>query len=152
MNDSFRALPGLERRSVCRLGAVFEFNPDLEDVDNNHTADWHRTCDGEPWTVELEDGQIVRGTGNTWPHSVGDDGLPANVRILQYSTSGAPVALIDNGEKIGNTLAPRGSQSSSDDDDKGGCSIGRKPEPRSPLLWLLSWVLGGAYVARRRRS
>ncbi len=132
------------------LDPVFEFNPDLEDVDNNHTAEWHRSCDDGPWSVHLEDGRIVRGTGTSWPYSVGDDSMPANVRILQYSTSGPPEVLTDNEVRIRETLAPRGSSSESDSDDKGGCALGRKPEPRSSWLWLLPIALGGLRVARRR--
>ena len=69
------------------LDPIFDFNPDLDDVSNIHTAEQIIACDDDSWVVELPQGDEVRGKeAGTWPMEVGDQ--PAALRILQMSTSG----------------------------------------------------------------
>lgn len=88
------------------LDPEFDFNPDLEDVSNFHqvTQVLHCGDGGQTWSIELASGVVVRGTEmNTWPISL-DSGLPYNQRILQYSTSGPPEVITDNGAMIGGMI------------------------------------------------
>jgi hypothetical protein len=86
----------------------FDFNPDLEDVSNFHQVTQVRQCGGDSglvWSIELPSGVVVRGDElGTWPISL-DSGLPYNQRILQYSTSGPPEVITDNGAMIGGMVA-----------------------------------------------
>jgi hypothetical protein len=76
----------------------FDFNPDLEDVSNFHEAEQVLECSdgGQRWSMLLPSGVTVRGTDlYGWPIDV-NSGLPYNMRILQYSTSGDGEVIIDN--------------------------------------------------------
>jgi hypothetical protein len=76
----------------------FDFNPDLEDVSNVHEAEQVLECadGGQRWSMRLPSGVTVRGTDlYGWPIDV-NSGLPYNMRILQYSTSGAGEVIRDN--------------------------------------------------------
>lgn len=76
----------------------FDFNPDLDDVSNVHEAEQVLECSdgGQRWSMRLPSGVTVRGTDlYGWPIDV-NSGLPYNMRILQYSTSGAGEVIIDN--------------------------------------------------------
>jgi hypothetical protein len=150
------------------LDPTFEFNPDLEDVSNVHTAliemDNLNDCSDERWTVTLEDGTQVVGEGLDWPHRLGDTTLPANTRILQFSTSGAAEevgALISppvdtaTGGQSSNPPAASGGATGSDapaaenKEDKAGCAFSPAPQG-SPLSWLASLSVFGFLYTRRR--
>lgn len=87
----------------------FTFNPELEDVSNVHVADQIMMCaDGGPgWRIELPQGMTIEGDGQTWPIDF-DSGMPANLRILQLSTSGGGLAVEDNAATIGAMLTDLG--------------------------------------------
>lgn len=87
----------------------FTFNPELEDVSNVHVADQTMMCatDGPGWRIDLPQGMTVEGDGQTWPLGL-DSGMPANLRILQLSTSGGGIAIEDNAAVIGAMLADLG--------------------------------------------
>lgn len=78
---------------------LFDFNPDLDDVSNVHTAERVVTCDGTagPWKVVLEGGRSIYGEGNVWP--LGTDTtprVPLNARVVEFKTTGAPSVEVDN--------------------------------------------------------
>jgi len=57
-----------------------------------------------PWRIELPQGGVIRGTGSyQWPIEV-DGGLPANLMIVQLSTSGSGEVVTDNSSVIGEAL------------------------------------------------
>ena len=72
------------------LDPLFDFNPDLPDISNLHTArrviECHRSVYQweAPSRFELEDGRVVRlNPGDPWPFLVGDDDAPpANALVL----------------------------------------------------------------------
>jgi len=94
---------------------VFDFNADLPDVSNQHTADRIIECTPDvfqfeaPWRVELPSGQLVRGQGQNWPLSPQDD-LPANAYVLQDSTEGGGVVVEDNTRTIQVALSERNAE------------------------------------------
>ena len=90
------------------LDPLFDFNPDLLDVSNNHVARRVIECsrrvyqEDAPTRFELEDGRTVRlHQGDPWPFDVDDeDAPPANSKILALTTSGPGTVLEDNDEPI----------------------------------------------------
>lgn len=85
----------------------FDFNPDIAGVSNRHTVTQHIDCDGAGtlWTIELPSGLRVSGNNlYSWPIGL-DEGLPFNLRVLQYSTSGAGELITDNLDPIQARLA-----------------------------------------------
>lgn len=93
------------------LDPVFDFNPDLDDVSNQHSATRRVGCSGTggPWSVELSDGRILRGEGAGWPFAPGGSNpMPLNVRTVSFSTSGLPTVVDDNREIIDGVLEGMG--------------------------------------------
>jgi MYXO-CTERM domain-containing protein len=87
---------------------MFDFNSDLPDHSNQHTAERVIECgsgilEGDAyWRVELPDGRVVRGRDSSWPFGLGD--MPANARTLRVGTSGEGDVNEDNGEAIDRVL------------------------------------------------
>lgn len=83
---------------------VFNFNPDLDPVSNQHTAERIIECAPDierfeaPWRAALPSGQVVRGVGQSWPVSTAQ--MPLNLRVVQMSTSGEGEVVQDNTETI----------------------------------------------------
>ncbi len=88
---------------------AFSFNPELEDVSNQHIATQTMMCvaDGPGWLIDLPQGISIEGDGTVWPIDF-DSGMPANLRVLQLSTSGGGVSIEDNAEEIGGLLIDLG--------------------------------------------
>ncbi len=87
---------------------AFDFNSELEDVDNNHVADQIMQCDGESeWRIEFDSGITVEGDGRTWPVAA-DSEMPYNLRVLQLSTKGEGDVIDDNVAAVGELLADLG--------------------------------------------
>jgi hypothetical protein len=85
---------------------VFAFNPDLDDVSNVHTATQMIECangsPSGPWTVELTQGNTVRGTeSGVWPVDI--DSMPAALKIIEYGTSGQGQIVEDNSTEVDET-------------------------------------------------
>jgi hypothetical protein len=125
----------------------FDFNRDLEDVSNVHTATqtFPYTCgggQGDPWTTALPSGYAVSGTGTTWPHAIGD--MPANTRVLQLSTVGNGEVIEDNESVILDALG----------NDSGGCACRAAAGSSPGGVWGLLLASGALSVAigRRRAS
>lgn len=89
---------------------AFDFNSNLPDLSNAHTADRIIECSPSinqfeaPWRIELANGETIRGSGNTWPFSVGDGSMPANARISRLETDGDGEVIVDNVAAIASAL------------------------------------------------
>ena len=94
------------------LDPLFDFNPDLPEVSNIHTArrviECHRSVRfaDAPSRFELEDGRVVRVSARSgWPFDTSDaDAPPANALVMELSTSGPGVVVEDNSEQIDQAL------------------------------------------------
>lgn len=133
---------------------AFDFNPDLGDYSNVHTADRVIECSPSisrfeaPWRVSLPDGGTVRGSGNTWPFAA-DGPMPANARIVRFGTSGEGEVIEDNTSSIATALTEHNTTVPTPA-DAGGCSIAAGSTGSSAPLMLLA--LGGLALWRRRRA
>jgi len=142
------------------LDPLFDFNPDLEDVDNVHGAERVIECDPlitfdeAPSRVELEDGRVVRlpPGATTWPWNPDGDGAPpANAIVAQLSTSGPGTVVTDNSAAIDQALRQHNASVPSLDSmgltTGGGCSVTVNP---TGLLTWLGLALVGLLLWRRR--
>jgi uncharacterized protein (TIGR03382 family) len=136
------------------MDPMFDFNTDLGDYSNVHTAERTIECSPSvrfneaPWRVWLPSGQLVRGRGPTWPFMPGD--LPANARTLRVGTSGTGDVVTDNMLPIGNVLAAHNATvpgPSAIGRDESGCSAAGAGSGAA----VLGFLLLGAVVVRRRR-
>jgi hypothetical protein len=149
------------------MDPAFDFNPDVGDVSNVHTATQVIACD-QSWTVTLPQGDVVVGKqAGTWPNKLGKD-QPAARKILQLATQGKGTVMLDNSAKIsklllnaaakqGVTVMPNadgGMPTVLQGGSKGGCvvsTVGAQSSGqalRSAALGLLLFALR----ARRRRA
>ncbi len=135
---------------------IFQFNPDLPDYSNMHTATRVIECSPSvyqfeaPWRVTLPNGDVVRGRSSNWPFTVQPDGpMPANSRILRVGTSGEGRVVTDNVDRITSALTDNNASvgGPSGSSDGGGCSIA----PRSSGVALLALGLGALAAAALRR-
>ncbi|MDH5675978.1 MAG: DUF2330 domain-containing protein [Myxococcales bacterium] len=147
------------------LDPAFDFNPDLDDVSNMHTAERTIECD-DSWSVELPQGDIVYGSEpNVWPMSLATSEQPAARRIMQLGTSGMGEVLKDNSERIAKLivagdngsggvvrLADGGLAPAEGGDDGCGCSVpGGGVRSSSPAALLGASLLMLVLVRRRMR-
>jgi hypothetical protein len=146
---------------------VFTFNPDLGDIDNQHTAERIIECQPDvyefeaPWRIELPQGGVVRGNAasvGTWPTEL--DALPSNARIMRTSASGEGKVVEDNSGVIVDQLAdynasviPTTPSSGSGDADSGGdgggCNIA---PPRGSWQAALGALALSSLLRRRRKA
>ena len=88
------------------LDPIFDFNGDLDDVSNVHTAQQHLSCTGSDWRVEFPQG-VVRGTQQgVWPVAIDDQ--PAALKILEYAKKGQGKVVEDRTDDILKLLAKNG--------------------------------------------
>jgi hypothetical protein len=152
---------------------LFNYNADLDDVSNIHTAEQFIACDdNDDWYIELAQGDTIRGeTARVWPVETGASAQPGALRILQFGTSGAgdviddqssavTVLLSDEAPGSGATpgsdredgdvpmATPTGSRSSG-----GGCRLSTNGASQAPVGAASAWLLAllGIAVWRRRR-
>lgn len=129
---------------------VFDFNPDLQNVSNQHVAERLLTCDGVAgrWRVTLADGRRVYGEGFNWPLSPAQAvSVPANAQVLAFKTSGAPDVETDNAEEISRTFSEL--PASKSNGVGGSCSVSpRRGFAARSAAWL---ALAAAFAAVRRR-
>ena len=95
------------------MDPVFAFNPDLKDVSNVHMATQERSCDESmnpfaddaPWSIDLPQGDIVRGAGTArvWP--IDATSQPAALRIMQFGTSGEGKVVEDHSKAISELIS-----------------------------------------------
>lgn len=134
---------------------IFDFNGDLGDYSNQHTADRIIECSpsitqGEaPWRIELEDGSVIRGSGNTWPFATDSTAMPANERIVRIGPEGTGEVVEDNTSAIASALATHNTTIPGPPADSGLCSVSGTTG-RSAAGFLLALVVGLAGLRRRR--
>ena len=128
---------------------LFDFNADLEDVSNIHSADLVIECSSKydqfeaPFRVELPSGLVVYGNQQgTWPVSYNQDEMPASLIIAQASTRGDSKVMVDNKKLIQSTL----NKTAPEPTNSGICTI----SPRSRNVSAL-WALPLLSLALRRR-
>ncbi|MDH5670535.1 MAG: DUF2330 domain-containing protein [Myxococcales bacterium] len=122
---------------------VFDDNHDLPDVDNLHQATRFIECSSEfdqsaaPWRIELPQGDVVRGMGSTltWPVSL--EAQPANLRVMQLSTSGEGEVIADNRGRVTEMLIElagdfevAAANTNAGGGGSGGGSVSGSPAPR----------------------
>jgi uncharacterized membrane protein YgcG len=95
--------------SEMTVDPEFDFNEQLGMVSNVHTATRIIECSPAvyqweaPWRVELESGDVVRGTGGTWPFgAVGE--MPRNLYVRDMDTQGRGNVVSDNAAAIAAAL------------------------------------------------
>ncbi|MEM1414828.1 MAG: DUF2330 domain-containing protein [Myxococcota bacterium] len=92
------------------MDPVFDFNADLGSYSNDHVVTRTIECSPDvnqfdaPWRVELESGDVVRGTGQTWPLSLDNSDMPAAARISRVGTTGTGEVTVDNTASIAASL------------------------------------------------
>lgn len=132
---------------------MFDFNADLGDYSNQHTADRIIECSPSisqfeaPWRIELEDGGVIRGNGNIWPFDVDDAGMPANERIVRVGTEGTGEVVEDNTGAIAAALSSHNSTIPGPPDG-GVCSVGGNT--RGAAGFVLALMVGLVAIRRRR--
>ena len=132
------------------LDPLFDFNPDLPNVSNLHTArrviECHRSVYQEdaPTRFELEDGRVVRlHQGDPWPFATDDeDAMPANAQVLALTTSGQGTVVQDNADAISEALSEHNATVAT-----AGCGCGVV----SPNAQLGTWASLALFVLIRRR-
>jgi hypothetical protein len=154
-SELFRAQPYMTRLYTTMsaremtLDPNFDLNGDLPDVDNNHVLNLRYTegCSGDTsgrWQATLRSGQVVHGTGNTWPYDAKAQRMPVNLRIVQMSTAGMGTVVTDNTGAI-NKVLDAGKPSS------GGCTLDPARNPRG-LGGLMLLAVAGLMLLAWRRS
>ena len=135
------------------LDPSFDFNGDLGDVSNIHTATMTVGCN-DSWKMELPQGDVVYGSAvGSWP--AGDMAeQPAARRIMQLSTSGRGEVVTDNAKRIAQLLrqSDSGNPAGFDDGDD-DCSVshpGKHPR-HGAAPWLAGLALFGLALRLRRR-
>jgi hypothetical protein len=132
------------------LDPLFDFNPDLPEVSNIHTArrviECHRSVymEDAPTRFELEDGRVVRlHQGDPWPFDTSDDEpIPANAQVIALSTSGPGTVVQDNAEAIDEALSRHNATVAGN-----GCGCGVV----SPNAHLSAWASLALFALLRRR-
>lgn len=89
---------------------VFDINPDLDDVSNQHVAERVMDCGGDSWTIKLPQGHTIEGSGAAWPIASTMDPavLPYNARLLQLTETGKGEVVSDNYDDISVALIDLG--------------------------------------------
>ena len=135
---------------------LFDFNADLEDVSNVHTATRVIECNDNvsffdaPSRVELEDGRMVRlEPGQPWPFGADEDAPPANALVAQLTTSGPGTVVADNRDAIDAALDEHNASVPGPPGSGRGCSVGATGS--GTTLPLVTAVLGLLVRRRRRR-
>ena len=129
---------------------LFDFNPDLPAFSNLHQADRIIECSRRvdradaPWRVELESGEVVRGKGNNWPFTPGDEGLPANAIVRRVGNQGEGEVVTDNVSKIRQALSAHNKTIPG----PGGCALSNADQSSNLTVWA---GLGLLLALRRRR-
>jgi hypothetical protein len=84
---------------------AFNYDPDLALVSDVHIARQFVQCAptlepyDAPWWMQLPQGGVIVGKGGAWPVTAGS--MPANLKIVQLSTTGSGTVVKDNSDGIG---------------------------------------------------
>ncbi|QDG50396.1 DUF2330 domain-containing protein [Persicimonas caeni] len=141
------------------LDPVFDFNDSLGDHSNAHVAERIIECGDEdytrneaPWRVELPQGDIVFGSGSTWP--VSSEDMPATRAIVQDRNSGDGEVVVDNAPEI-DSFIERHNQRVTDEFSGGGCQTAHPASvslARNMSLALMFGAFGLLLIRVRRRE
>jgi uncharacterized protein (TIGR03382 family) len=106
---------------------VFDFNPDLANVSNVHTAEQTIECvngtPNGPWTVQLAQGDRVKGTDQSvWPIEI--DSMPAALKIRELGTQGQGRIVVDNSSMVSDMMDDDEMMSSGGSGGTGGSAPG----------------------------
>ena len=138
------------------MDPVFDFNGDLPDISNAHTADRIIECSpsverfAAPWRIELDDGQIIRGEGNNWPFATDAENMPANARIVRVGNAGEGEVVVDNVSAISAALEDHNRTVPPPGRTSFGCAVGVGSQTAASSA-LLALGLGLLAFRRRRR-
>jgi Uncharacterized protein conserved in bacteria (DUF2330) len=90
---------------------AFDYNPDLALVSDIHIARQFVECKpmldphDAPWRMRLPQGGAIAGKGGeAWPMAAGS--MPANLKIVQLTTTGPGAVIQDNSDVIGTKMVP----------------------------------------------
>lgn len=140
------------------MDPLFDFNGQLDDVSNVHTARRIIECSpasdifDAPSRIELEDGTIIRvAPGAPWPLLPTSAGVPANRRVLQFATTGNGTVVADNNSTIDAALEAYNQTVAGPAGLAGGSCNMRSGLARSFLGILLPIGLALLGIAWRRR-
>lgn len=131
---------------------AFDYNPELAQVGSVHIARQLIECSptlsraDAPWRMELPQGGVVVGEGGRgWP--VDADSMPANLEIVELSTTGSGTVVKDNRQLIEAALRESAGATSRG----GGCGVSyvAARTGSAPVPWLS--LAGALFFARRRR-
>jgi hypothetical protein len=138
---------------------LFTFNGDLSNVSNVHTAERVIECSRDvsqfeaPWRIVLPQGDLVRGTGTTWPVPQSE---PPNARVMRLSETGSGAVVLDNRTEIGSGLSRNNAKyPSPSSSDSGGCSLSSSAPSPFAGAWLALGALGASlrrYLRSRRNA
>lgn len=140
------------------LDPEFDFNADLEDVSNQHTATRMVYCDENTdpndaaWSIEFASVGEVWGQGTIWPVDLATSEQPRNQVVRQHSTSGAGEVITDNTRTISQALTASNAEYQAIAGSGGGsdgcaCNAANGSGAGSTLL-ILAMV---GLIARRKR-
>jgi hypothetical protein len=146
--------------SDMTLDPVFDVNPSLGDHSNVHVAERIIECGDEaytqneaPWRVELPQGDMVFGTGNSWPID-SSDSMPATRTIVQERNSGQGEVVVDNSQAIGTAIS-RHNEEVTDRVSGGGCQVTHPASAslaRNLSVALMFGAFGLLLIGVRRRD
>ena len=137
---------------------IFDFNPDLGDVSNQHNADRIIECSPSvsrfeaPWRIELENGQVIRGSGTSWPFATDSSAMPANERIVRVGNEGEGEPVVDNTDSISAALEAHNATVAGPPSSRDGglCSVSPSGG-RGAAGFALALLAGLCFTVRRRR-
>lgn len=135
---------------------VFDFNPDLGDVSNQHVAERIIECSPSltqfeaPWRIVLANGDVIRGEGRTWPFATDTEAMPASARIMRVGTSGEGEVIEDNADAISQALT-RHNATVARRADRGGCTVNAGRSRGETGFAVLAGLVIASVVRRRRR-
>jgi hypothetical protein len=144
--------------SEMTVDPAFDFNPDLPDVDNVHTANRTVHCgpdvtfDNAPWSASLPSGEVVFGRGFTWPIDFDDEFLPKNRAIYEDATSGQPIVVANNATSISARLEELNDEIVPSSVMRGCTGVGARVGSLGELALVFGAVFAWRSVLRRRRE
>ena len=104
-------LYGVMAPDETTIEPAFDYNPDLALVSDIHIARQFVECKpmldphDAPWRMRLPQGGAIAGKGGeAWPMAAGS--MPANLKIVQLTTTGPGAVIQDNSDVIGTKMVP----------------------------------------------
>ena len=138
------------------LDPEFDFNPDLPDYSNVHTATrtvhcapWYTNSEA-PWSVALPQGHVIYGSGaGNWPFAISEESaMPGNLRTLQIGTAGEGRVITDNSEIIASLINRSNANTPGFEEDGCACNLAHSTKDQFLSAW---WLLLGFVALWLRR-